>query len=390
MQNTRLLTDRFIAVYGHAPRFVTFAPGRINLIGEHTDYNGGHVMPCALDMGVSCAAAPRTDGLLRFVSLNLEGEAVVTELGSLAPQSGHGWAEYPEGVFYAFAGAGLVPAFGADLMYWGDIPAGAGLSSSAAIEAATALMLCELYGFSLSGERLAVLCRAAENEYVGVKCGVMDQFASIMGKSGNAVFLNTSTLGYEYAPLELDDAEIVIVNSNFKHSLAGSEYNTRRAECEAALAALQRKLNIACLCGLTPEEFERNARLIEDPVVRKRAKHAVYEEARTVAALKELKAGNIAAFGRLMNESHISLRDDYEVSCEALDILTELAWACPGVIGARMTGGGFGGSMVSIVKKAAVPEFSERISEGYLSRTGLKADIMTALPADGARTLARL
>lgn len=387
MTHTETLKLAFDAHFGGAPDCVVFAPGRVNLIGEHTDYNGGHVMPCALGLGVSCAARRRADGKLCFRSLNFEGEYYETELGALSPLSGRGWAAYPEGVVYAFAEAGHAIPCGAEFLFWGDIPAGAGLSSSAAIETAAGLALNALFGYGLGGVELAKLGKFAENVYVGVNCGIMDQFASAMGRKGNAVFLNTSALEYEYAPLDLKDAELMIVNSNYKHSLAGSEYNTRRMECEEALHIIQSRVNVSALCALTPEEFERNAYLLKDNAIRRRAKHAVYENARTERALAALKADDIALFGRLMNESHISLRDDYEVSCEALDALCSLAWNTPGVIGARMTGGGFGGSMIAIVKKAAAEGFIRSVGDRYYELTGIRADFIPALPEDGARAL---
>jgi len=376
MQDTVMMAKMFFEVFGAPAEKLTFAPGRVNLIGEHTDYNGGHVLPCALGVGALCAARKRSDRLIRFYSLNMPDKGIIEySLDDIAPLGSFGWASYPMGVMGVFRDGSYPIEHGADIMLWGDVPSGAGLSSSAALEAATALMLCVLYGFEVEPVQLAVMCRAAENKYVGVNCGIMDQFASVMG------------LAYSYAPLEMKGAEIVIVNSNVKHSLAGSAYNDRRRECEQALAALKEATGAQALCHITPEAFEANAHLLPDPVLYKRAKHAVYEEARTKAAIAALSEGDLTGFGRLMNASHISLRDDYEVSCRELDVLTELAWQTRGVIGARMTGGGFGGCMVCIVDKACVPAFIERVGSAYYERTGLTAEFYEAYAGDGAREL---
>ncbi len=387
MRETVELIDRFIGIFGEKPELVAFAPGRVNLIGEHTDYNGGHVFPCALTLGVSCAARPRNDRILRFASLDLPGEIIETDLDSLLPLSRRVWTAYPEGVIHSFIEEGFRIDTGADMLFYGDIPSGVGLSSSAAVEVATGVMLREMFGLRLSSERIAQLCQRAENRYVGVSCGIMDQFASSMGRNGHAIFLDTHSLLFEYAPLAMEDAEIVIVDSRVKHSLAGSAYNDRRRECEEALAALSTVLDIDALCHITPDQFEAVKDVIADPICRRRAKHAVYENARTVAALEALDRGDLFKFGRLMNESHVSLRDDYEVSCPELDVLTEIAWSIPGVIGARMTGGGFGGCMVAIVEKASVEEFTAAVSAGYEAKTGLKAGFICVQPGDGAHII---
>ncbi len=387
MRNT--VKEAFSRLYGagEAPRLF-FAPGRVNLIGEHTDYNGGHVFPCALSLGTRCAARARDDRRLRMYSLNFPDAGIAeTDLDRDAPLPGGCWANYPLGVIRAFIDAGFVPDRGLDVVFGGDIPFGSGLSSSAALEVLTGVMLRGLFGFDLDNIRIALLGQKAENVFVGLSCGIMDQFASAMGKRDHAIFLDTETLQYEYAPLALDGAHIMIVNSTVRHALAGSSYNDRRRECEQALADLRRTAPIPSLGALAPAQFDALAGTIADPVCRRRARHAVYENARTVAAFRALKRNDLAAFGRLMNESHHSLRDDYEVSCPEIDLLTEIAWACPGVLGSRITGGGFGGCTVSIVRDECAELFRETIKKQYASKTGLQAQIYTVSAGDGAREL---
>ena len=372
---------------GGAPR-VFFAPGRVNLIGEHTDYNGGHVFPCALTLGVCCAARPRADRKLRLYSLNLPGAGVVeTDIDADAPLPGGCWANYVLGVVRSFAQAGHTLPSGFDAVFSGDLPAGAGLSSSAALEVLTGTALRALFDLPASPIEIALLGKKAENEFVGVRCGIMDQFASAMGRADHAIFLDTATLRFAYAPLHLGRAQILLVNSGVRHSLAGSAYNRRREECAAALAELQNALLIRSICELSPAEFEAHAAVVSDPVCRRRARHAVYENARTEEALRALQGGDLAEFGRLMNASHVSLRDDYEVSCPETDALAEIAWSCPGVLGSRMTGGGFGGCTVNIVDADAVERFRETVAEEYRRRTGLEAEIYAASAGDGAREI---
>ena len=382
-----LISFDFKNAFGREPELISYAPGRVNLIGEHTDYNGGHVLPCALEFGIYCAAAQRGDGkvLLRSSAFS-EGGTDEYELEGGMPERSS-WTVYPMGVLRALADAGIEIKRGADMAFLGNIPSGSGLSSSAALEVAAALALCALNGIELDRTKLALICQRAENIYAGVNCGIMDQFASACGMKDHAVFLDTATLEHEYVPLELGEAELVVVNSKCKHSLAGSEYNVRRQQCEEALKLLSPVTGKSALCHITPEEFEACKGVVTDPVLIKRARHAVSEEARTLAACAALKGGDIARFGRLMNESHISLRDDYEVSCRELDILTELAWSCPYVLGARMTGGGFGGCMVCIVEKERADEFRAKVEKGYYEATGLTAEFYFTSPADGAKLL---
>ena len=384
------LFDKFAELFGNADgaRFY-FSPGRVNLIGEHTDYNGGHVFPCALTLGTYGAARRRDDRKLHFYSMNLDSFGIVeASLDDLTNKKAYNWANYPLGVVWAFAEKGYKLDQGFDMVIWGNIPNGSGLSSSASLEVLTGVILTDLFGITdLTMTDLALIGQYSENNFNGCNCGIMDQFAVAMGKKDNAIFLDTSTLKYEYAPIELKDAKIIITNSKVKHSLVDSAYNDRRRECAEALSELQAGVEIDSLGDLTPEEFESHKSLIKDPVRLKRAKHAVYENQRTIDAVSALKEGNIERFGELMNQSHISLRDDYEVSCEEIDILVDLAWKIPGVIGSRITGGGFGGCTVSIVKNDAVDTFIETIGEAYKEKVGHEAEFYTVDIGDGASRL---
>lgn len=385
------LFDKFEELFGSSEgaRFY-FSPGRVNLIGEHTDYNGGHVFPCALTLGTYGAARKREDNKIRFYSMNLDTFGVVeVSLDDLSYKKTYNWANYPLGVVWAFAEKGHAIDTGFDMIIWGNIPNGSGLSSSASLEVLTGVILTDLFGIdSLSMTDLALIGQYSENNFNGCNCGIMDQFAVAMGKKDNAIFLDTSTLNYEYAPCVLDGAKIVITNSKVKHSLVDSAYNDRRNECAEALKALQTELDIKALGDLTPEEFEAHKDLIKDEIQLKRAKHAVYENQRTIDAVAALKAGDIETFGQLMNQSHISLRDDYAVSCDEIDILVDLAWAIPGVLGSRITGGGFGGCTVSIVKDEAVEPFIENVGKAYKEKVGHEAEFYTVDIGDGASRLA--
>ena len=381
------LFDKFAELFGSAEgaRFY-FSPGRVNLIGEHTDYNGGHVFPCALTMGTYGAARKRDDRLVHCYSMNLDNFGVVeASLDDLTNKKAYNWANYPLGVVWAFAEKGHPIDTGFDMVIWGNIPNGSGLSSSASLEVLTGVILTDLFDITdLTMTDLALIGQYSENNFNGCNCGIMDQFAVAMGKKDNAIFLDTNTMKYEYAPIHLEDAKIVITNSKVKHSLVDSAYNDRRRECTEALAALKTKLDITALGDLTPEEFEASKELITDPVQLKRAKHAVYENQRTIDAVAALRNGDIEKFGQLMNQSHVSLRDDYEVSCEEIDILVDLAWKIPGVIGSRITGGGFGGCTVSIVKNDSVDQFITEIGRIYKEKVGHEAEFYTVDIGDGA------
>ena len=355
---------------------VYFAPGRVNLIGEHTDYNGGHVFPCALTIGTYAVARRREDRKIRFYSQNFPKSGVVeTSLDDLTPYEAAGWTNYPKGVMWAFEGRGYKLPSGIDMLIYGNIPNGSGLSSSASLEVLTGTVLRDLFGFDdLSMTDLALIGQYSENNYNGMNCGIMDQFASAMGKKDHAIFLDTSDLSYEYASVKLEDAKIVITNSKVKHSLVSSAYNDRRKECETALKELQKVMDVPSLGALTEDEFEAKKDAIQSEVRQRRAKHAVYENQRTIKAVEALKNNDIERFGALMNASHVSLRDDYEVSCEEIDVLVELAWKIEGVVGSRITGGGFGGCTVSIVKNDAVDTFIEQVVNGYREKTGHEAE----------------
>lgn len=384
------LFDMFAELFGDSEgaRFY-FSPGRVNLIGEHTDYNGGHVFPCALILGTYGAARKREDNKIHFYSMNLDSFGVVeASLDDLTNKKEYNWANYPLGVVWAFKEKGHTITSGFDMVIWGNIPNGSGLSSSASLEVLTGVILTDLFEIKdLSMTDLALIGQYSENNFNGCNCGIMDQFAVAMGKKDHAIFLDTSDLSYEYAPCVLDGAKIVITNSKVKHSLVDSAYNDRRNECAAALKALQSELDIQALGDLTPEEFEAHKSLIKDEIQLQRAKHAVYENQRTIDAVTALKAGDIESFGKLMNQSHISLRDDYDVSCEEIDILVDLAWKIPGVLGSRITGGGFGGCTVSIVKDESVDTFIETIGKTYLEKVGHEAEFYTVDIGDGASRL---
>ena len=387
---TEKLMETFQNLFGADGDIRTyFAPGRVNLIGEHTDYNGGHVFPCALTLGTYAVARKRDDRVLRFYSENFASLGVIeTSLDDLVPDEKADWTNYPKGVMWTFEKRGYKLPQGLDIAIYGDIPNGSGLSSSASLEVLTGIVLKDMFGFNeITMPEIAQIGQYSENNFNGCNCGIMDQFASAMGKKDNAIFLDTNTLEYEYAPVVLPDAKIVITNSKVKHSLVDSAYNDRRSECETALEELKSEMPIVTLGDLTEAEFEAHKDTIKDPVRQLRAKHAVYENQRTIRAVAALKANNIEEFGKLMNESHISLKNDYEVSCEEIDILVDLAWEIPGVIGSRITGGGFGGCTVSIVKNDAVDTFIEKVGNGYKEQTGNTAEFYVVEVGDGAHRL---
>ena len=384
------LFEKFEELFGDtSDTHLYFSPGRVNLIGEHTDYNGGHVFPCALTIGTYGAAKKRNDNKIHFYSMNLDNFGVIeVTLKDLSYHAEYNWANYPLGVVWAFAEKGYTLDTGFDMVIWGNIPNGSGLSSSASLEVLTGVILRDLYNIdALTMTDLALIGQYSENNFNGCNCGIMDQFAVAMGKADNAIFLDTSTLKFEYAPVKLKDAKIIITNSKVKHSLVDSAYNTRRQECADALAALQTVVSIESLGDLDMETFEKYKSVIGDPIKEQRAKHAVAENQRTIDAVSALKADNIELFGQLMNQSHISLRDDYEVSCEEIDILVDLAWNTSGVIGSRITGGGFGGCTVSIVKNDAIDTFIETIGTAYKEKVGHEAEFYTVEIGDGARRL---
>lgn len=366
-----------------------FAPGRVNLIGEHTDYNGGHVFPCALSIGTYAIAKKRNDDTVRMYSMNFKNLDVITfSIKHLAYEKQHDWANYPKGVMDTFQKNGHNIESGFDVLFYGNIPNGAGLSSSASIELATSVVLNGLFDLGVDMIRMVQMSQQAENKFIGVNCGIMDQFAIGMGKEQHAILLDCQTLQYTYSPIAMEGASLIIANTNKQRGLADSKYNERRGECERALKDLQQELAIASLGELRPELFEQHKYLIRNETDRKRAKHAVYENARTKEAVRCLQANDLIGFGQLMRQSHESLRDDYEVTGKELDALAEAAWAQEGTIGSRMTGAGFGGCTISIVQNDKIDSFIEQTGKIYTEQTGLTADFYVVQVGGGARELA--
>ncbi|KPN14014.1 galactokinase [Bacillus australimaris] len=367
-----------------------FAPGRVNLIGEHTDYNGGHVFPCALTLGTYAVCAKRSDGRVRMYSLNFADDGVKEfDLFEIAYVESDGWSNYPKGVFHQFIEAGMKIEEGFDIVYGGNIPNGAGLSSSASIELVTAVFINEWLSFGVSNVDLALLSQRAENEFIGVNCGIMDQFSIALGKEDHAILLNCDTLDFEYSPFRQEGLALVIANTNKKRTLADSKYNERRSECQSALNDLRKEIDIAHLCELTADEFAEHAHLIEDETCRRRARHVVTENERTMKAVNYLKDDRMEEIGALMKASHLSLKNDYEVTGFELDTLAEAAWLHPGTIGSRMTGAGFGGCTISIVRENQLASFIEETGAIYQEKTGIQASFYTAGIGGGARELTK-
>ena len=384
------LVDKFLEIYGEGDGVgVYFAPGRVNLIGEHTDYNGGHVFPCALTVGTYAAARLREDTELHLYSLNYPDSGMIRcSLQDLAYRQKDGWGNYPKGVVQTFMSKNCRIGQGLDILYYGDIPKGLGIGSSASIEVVTGLILKELMGLEdITMIDIALFSQLAENEYIGMSCGIMDPFTIAVGKKDHAIFLDTSDLTYMYAPLALAHEKIIITNSRKSRSAVDERYHERRIQCEQALKELQTVIAIRDLGELTAEVFEKVQEMIGSPVRLRRARHAVTENQRTIQAVEALKRGDIFEFGQLMNASHLSLKEDYEVSCEELDILVEEAWDIDGVLGSRMMGAGCGGCAVSIVENSAVNEFIRKVGENYEQRTGLHAEFYVVETGNGASVL---
>ncbi len=385
--NKEELRSAFYGVFGKTeePPVTVFSPGRVNLIGEHTDYNGGHVFPAALTIGTYFAARKRKDRLVRFFSGNFpENGVVCRSLDALSYDPEYGFSNYLMGMIFALQTVkGFEVTAGLDVYLWGNIPNASGLSSSASVELGMGKVLAALFDFPVDNGELALLGQYSENHYNGVNCGIMDQFAIAMGKKDHAIFLDTATLDYQYVPIRLNGMKIVISCTNKKRGLADSKYNERRLECETALAELQKVAKIGSLGELTVERFNALSDEIKDPVRMRRARHAVYENQRTVEAVKLLNAGDVAGFGQLMNASHVSLRDDYEVTGIELDTLAEASWEVPGVLGARMTGAGFGGCAVAIVRDEAVDGYIRHVGEKYRKTVGYEAAFYVVETGDG-------
>ncbi|QUI21280.1 galactokinase [Vallitalea pronyensis] len=378
------MVEKFLKIYGGSEEGLKkyFAPGRVNLIGEHIDYNGGYVFPCALDFGTYAVARKREDKVVRFATLNFDLRVEIN-VDVIEYEEAHDWTNYPKGVMKMFKDKGHVLG-GFDVLYYGNIPNGSGLSSSASLEVLTAVIVNDLFDCKEDMIEMVKMSQKAENTFNGVNCGIMDQFAVGMGKKDHAILLDCDTLAYDYAPLVLDGYKIVIGNTKKRRGLADSKYNERRSECEYALGCLQKELDIQHLCELDMAGFEANKHLIDREIPRNRAEHAVAENERVKKAVEALNTGDIATFGKLMDASHVSLRDLYEVTGVELDTMVEEAWKIDGTVGARMTGAGFGGCIVSIVREDCVESFIEEVGKRYEERIGLKGEFYVASVGDGA------
>lgn len=381
------LKSAYEAAYQKPATDIFFAPGRVNLIGEHTDYNGGFVFPCALSFGTYILLSKNDEQKINFRSLNMEAvySLELTQLSEPLPNKA--WANYPLGVFAQFIKRGVAITQGYDILFWGNVPAGAGLSSSAAMEVVTAYALNDLLGTNYGLVDLAKIGRAAEHEFAGVMCGIMDQFASAHGKVDHAIYLNCDTLEYDLVPVKLDGIKVVVTNTHSPHKLDSGSFNDRVRQCQLAVEQINSVRPIQYLAELSQVDFDQVEHAITDEVAHRRARHVVGEVQRTKDAVEALKNGDIVKFGQLMNQSHVSLRDDYEVTGPQLDALAEAAWKIDGVLGSRMTGGGFGGCTVSLVREEAIPAFIEKVGAEYTEKTGLTADFYIAEIGDGAHRI---
>jgi len=385
--NTKNFTEKFYEKYGNRKDkpVLFFSPGRVNLIGEHTDYNGGFVFPCALNYGTYLLIRKIKGNTLKFSTINFNDDSEA-ELKGLFLNTGKKWINYPLGVINEFIKKGIKLS-GLEFLYYGDVPNGAGLSSSASIEMVTAVALNDLFDAAFSTLDLVKMSQKAENEFVGMNCGIMDQFAVGFGKKDHAIFLNCDTLFFENVPLILTDCSLIITNTNKRRGLTDSKYNERRSECDKAVELLQLYKPIRNLSELNTGEIYILEKYIKDPVIRKRAKHVISENGRVIEAVSVLKENNIIRFGELMNQSHDSLKDDYEVTGAELDTLVYEGRKLAGVIGTRMTGAGFGGCTISIVKKADSAKFMTALSTTYQKKTGLVPDFYQPEIGNGAGRL---
>lgn len=383
---TQELKSAFEAAYGHAAEAVYFSPGRVNLIGEHTDYNGGAVFPCALSFGTYLLLRKNGSQAMNFRSLN-QPEVVTIPFDKLTERLEKSWVNYPLGVIAQYIKRGVAIPEGYDILIWGNVPNGAGLSSSAALEVVTAYALNDQLGTGFNRTVLAQIGQKAEHEFALVNCGIMDQFASANGAKDHAIHLNCDTLDFELVPVKLEGVKILISNTHSPHKLDSGAYNQRVAECKKAVEQLNTVRPLKYLAELTEADFKAIEGAITDPIAHKRARHVVGEVQRTADAVKALKAGEITKFGQLMNASHVSLRDDYEVTGPELDCMAEEAWKIEGVIGSRMTGGGFGGCTVSLVKDEAIDTFIAKVGAAYEAKIGIKPEFYVAEIGDGATKL---
>lgn len=379
----------FTEKFGEAETEKYFSPGRVNLIGEHVDYCGGHVFPCAISLGTYALVAKRNDNKTRVYSMNLPDKGVIEfPMNDLKYNKEYDWANYVAGTVATFEKAGYKATHGFDILVYGTLPAGAGLSSSAAMELLTAVILKENFKFDIDMVEMVKLSQKAENEFVGMNCGIMDQFAVGMGKKDCAILLDCNTLKYQYSKIKLDDCSIVITNTNKPHSLVTSAYNERRQQVDHALKEVQAvKPELKAWGELTNEEFDKLEKYITDPIEKLRARHAVRENQRTLQAVEALEKNDLKKFGQLMHDSHVSLCEDYDVTGVELDTLAELAWSVEGCIGSRMTGAGFGGSTVSIVKNSALEEFKKVLNDGYTKKIGYAPSFYVADISEGTHKI---
>ena len=384
----KVINDKFTEIFGEQAEATFFSPGRINLIGEHTDYNGGHVFPCAISLGTYGAARKREDNKLRFYSANFEDLGIIeTSLDDLKYDKKDNWVNYAKGMIYFLKETGHDVDKGMDIFIEGNIPNGSGLSSSASLEMLIGVIAQELFNLDIDRVDLVKLGMETENKFIGVNSGIMDQFAVGMGKQNQAILLDNNTLEYSYAPVDMGNNVIVIMNTNKRRELADSKYNERRSECETAVGELQAKLDIKTLGELDAQTFDEYSYLIEDENRLKRARHAVWENQRTMQAQTALEEGDLEKFGRLVNASHVSLEHDYEVTGIELDTLAHTAWKQDGVLGARMTGAGFGGCGIAIVDKDKVEAFKENVGKVYTEKIGYAPAFYIAEIADGTKVL---
>ena len=381
------LKSAYEAAYQKSATDVFFSPGRVNLIGEHTDYNGGFVFPCALSFGTYLLISPNSEQKINFRSLNIDAVYSLELTQLTTPLPNKAWANYPMGVIAQFIKRGVSITQGYDILFWGNVPAGAGLSSSAAMEVVTAFAFNELLGTGYDRTELAKIGQAAEHEFAGVMCGIMDQFASAQGQKDHAIYLNCDTLEFDLVPVKLEGIKVVVSNTHSPHHLDSGAYNDRVRQCQLAVQQISAVRPIKNLAELSQADFNQVEHTITDEVAHRRARHVVGEVQRTKDAVEALQQGNIEKFGELMTQSHISLRDDYEVTGPQLDALAEAAWKVDGVLGSRMTGGGFGGCTVSLVRDEAIPTFIEQVGAEYTKKTGLKADFYIAEIGDGAHRI---
>ena len=389
MEIFSVINDAFEEIFGAAETQKYFSPGRVNLIGEHTDYNGGNVFPCAISLGTYALVAPRNDNKTRIFSMNMADKGVIEfEMNGLTYNRAYDWANYVAGTIATLEQAGHIATNGFDIVIYGTLPAGAGLSSSASLEVLTAVILNENFNFGLDMVEMVKLSQKAENEFVGMNCGIMDQFAVGMGKKDCAILLDCNTLKYRYSPVKLGDCSIVITNTNKPHSLVTSAYNERRQQCEHALKEVQAiEPQLKAWGELSNEQFDKLVDYISSPIEKLRARHAVRENQRTLEAVAALENNDLKKFGQLMHDSHVSLRDDYDVTGIELDTLAELAWGVEGCIGSRMTGAGFGGSTVSIVKNSAIDDFKATLETGYTKKIGYAPSFYVADISQGTHKI---